>query len=552
MMRPLVCAACFALLAGPLLGQTATPPSTTPAPTFQVADIHSSPHTIFSFMPPPHLGGDRYSLHQATMTQLIATAYGVKADNVQGGPSWLDYDHFDIIAKVPPATPPDTLKLMLQALLKDRFNLVVHNGTGPVSGTLLTLEKAKPSLKQSTGAEDSDCPSDPPATEPPPAGVIPQAVIHCHNVTMEKFAQILRMKAGGYLFNKPPIVENTGLKGAYDFDLHWTSQGDLARAGADGISIYDALEQQLGLKLAPGVVQQPVLLVDKVNETPTPNPPDIAKLLPPLPPAQFEVAVIKPSKPDQRGMAGITADRVDVRGLTLKELISFVWQINPLDNDSLVGAPPWLDKDKFDFLAKMATDDSATVAPKGPPVDFDQLWQLLQALIVDRFQMKYHMEERPVTAYNLVAVNPRLQKADPTARTKCTEGPGPDGKDPRTANPVLNRLLYCQNMSMAQLADQLQHFANGFIYGPVKDETGIPGGWNFTLNFSSIGYVKPGIGGLPPPPLPPGTPGAPSDPSGALSLFDAVRQQLGLKLEKGKRTAPVLVIDHINETPTEN
>lgn len=551
MMRPLVYTGLVALLAGPLLAQS-VPPLPTAAPTFQAADIHTSPHTIYSFMEPPRLKGDRYSLHQATMTQLIATAYGVKADNVQGGPSWLDYDHFDIIAKVPPATPPDTLKLMLQALLKDRFNLVVHNGTGPVSGTLLTLEKAKPSLKPSAGAEDSDCPGDPPQTEPSPAGVIPQAVIHCHNVTMEKFAQILRMRAGGYLFNKPALVDNTGLKGAYDFDLHWTSQGDLARAGADGISIYDALEQQLGLKLAPGVVQQPVLLVDKVNETPTPNLPDIAKILPPLPPAQFEVAVIKPSKPDEHPMGRINGDRVDVQALNLKMLITDMWEINPLDSESLVGAPPWLDKDNFDMQAKVSTDDLAGAGPRGPQIGFEELRQLLQSLIVDRFQMKYHMEERPVTAYTLVAVNPKLQKADPTARTKCTEGPGPDGKDPRTANPVLNRLLYCQNMTMAQLADQLQYFANGFIYGPVKDATGLTGGWNFTLSFSSIGYVKPGIGGLPPPPLPAGTPGAPSDPSGALSLFDAVRQQLGLKLEKGKRTASVLVIDHINETPTEN
>ena len=158
----LACAGLAALLAVPLIGQTATPAQPpTPEPTFQGADIHPSPHTMYSFMPPPSLQGDRYTLHQAAMTQLIATAYGVKADNVQGGPSWLDYDRFEITAKVPPATPPATLKLMLQALLKDRFNLVVHNGTGPVTATVLTLEKQKPALKPSAGGEEADCPSDP-------------------------------------------------------------------------------------------------------------------------------------------------------------------------------------------------------------------------------------------------------------------------------------------------------------------------------------------------------------------------------------------------------
>ena len=62
---------------------------------------------------------------------------------------------------------------------------------------------------------------------------------------------------------------------------------------------------------------------------------------------------------------------------------------------------------------------------------------MLQALLEDRFKLQVHMEDRAVWAYTLIAVNPKLRKADPLSRTRCKEGPGPDGKDPRTANPVL-------------------------------------------------------------------------------------------------------------------
>ena len=170
---------------------------------------------------------------------------------------------------------------------------------------------------------------------------------------------------------------------------------------------------------------------------------------------------------------------------------------------------------------------------------------MMRAMISERFQMKWHMEDRPVTAYTLVAANPKLKPTtDPTERTKCKEGPGPDGKDPRTANPILNRLLTCQNMTVAQIGDELQHVANGYIYNTVTDGTGLKGSYDFTLSFSSADKILP-------------TPAAgdaanSSDPNGALSVFDAVNKQLGLKLEKTKRSYPVLVIDHIEETPTEN
>jgi uncharacterized protein (TIGR03435 family) len=81
----------------------------------------------------------------------------------------------------------------------------------------------------------------------------------------------------------------------------------------------------------------------------------------------------------------------------------------------------------------------------------------------------------------------------------------------------------------------------------VVDDTGIKGSYDFTLSFSSADKILPDTGGSV------GSSGpTASDPNGALSVFDAIRGQLGLKLEKTKRPYPVLVIDHMEETPTPN
>ena len=102
-------------------------------------------------------------------------------------------------------------------------------------------------------------------------------------------------------------------------------------------------------------------------------------------------------------------------------------------------------------------------------------------------------------------------------------------------------LLICQEQ-----VEELQRIAAGYIYSPVLDTTGIPGSWDFTLSFSSVDLTR-GVG-----PSQPGNASAASDPNGAISLFDAVTKELGLKLEKQRRPVPVLVIDSIDEHPTEN
>jgi uncharacterized protein (TIGR03435 family) len=528
----------LALLSSAGFAQTAAAPV-----TFEIADVRVSPHRTFPFLEPGSQRGDRYIIRQATIVDLVATAYSVDVANVQGGPSWLEMDRFDIVAKAPLKMPKDTLKLMLQALLAERFGLVMHKGSVPMPAYVLSAPKGKLKMTQGDGGE-SHCEFVPPPANTPQGAIVPVGFT-CKNMTMDEFADSVHQWAGGYLTE--PVVNSTGLEGGWDFDIKWTGRGQLAKAGADGISVFDAVDKQMGLKLDLLTAPRPVWVVDSVKEKPTPNAPDIEKKLPPPPAPQFDVAVIKPSNPDTTGINGdVNGGVVDLKGATLKFMIAFAWDLNANDNEVIAGAPKWLDVDRFDIMAKVSSDPLGGGKPR---ISEEELQLMLQALLIERFKMQIHTEDRPITAYTLLAGTPKMKMADPASRTRCKEGPGPDGKDPRIASPVLNRLLTCQNMTTAQISEELQHVAPGYIYGPVLDGTGIKGSFDFTLSFSSADLTKASAAGSGSSAS--GTSGG-SDPNGALSLFDAVSKQLGLKLEKQRRPAPVLVIDHIEEKPTEN
>jgi len=533
-----------ALLSVPSVAQ---PPAA--SKSFVIADVHVSAFTSNPFMHGNSIQNDRYFLTQATMVDLIATAYGVDAVNVHGGPTWLERDRYDIRAQVPPKTTPDDVKLMLRSLLADRFHLVVKTGSAPMPTYILSAGPGKPKMSESQTADGSCMPQPPPQNQP--AGAPSYITVNCKGLTMAALADTLHNFAGGYL--DQPVVDETGLAGTWDFTIKWTGHDQLAKQGADGISIFAAVEKQLGLKLELKTTPRPVFEVASVDETPTPNVANIAEALPEPPPAPFEVAVIKPSAPDERGYGRISGGQIETRAIPLEFLINFGWDLDPGNNESIANAPPWLDNAKFDILAKAGAGVRVDHFSSGDLINYEDLRSMLRALIADRFQMKWHMEDRPVTAYTLIPIKPRLKPTtDPTQRTRCKEGPGPDGKDPRITSPILNRLLTCQNMTIAQIGDELQHVANGYIHNPVTDGTGLKGSYDFTLSFSSVDKILPNTNSGANNSNPANANTTSSDPNGALSIFDAVSRQLGLKLEKTKRPYPVLVIDHIEQTPTAN
>jgi uncharacterized protein (TIGR03435 family) len=163
-----VALALFALLSASSLAQTPTV-----SKSFVIADVHTSPFTSYPFMHGNSIQGEHYFLTQATMIDLIATAYGVDAANVQGGPTWLERDRYDIRAKVPTKTTQDDVKLMLRALLADRFHLVVKPGTAPMPTYILSAGPGKPKMTESAGTGEGSCiPLPRPQNTPPRRSVL--------------------------------------------------------------------------------------------------------------------------------------------------------------------------------------------------------------------------------------------------------------------------------------------------------------------------------------------------------------------------------------------
>jgi uncharacterized protein (TIGR03435 family) len=233
----------------------------------------------------------------------------------------------------------------------------------------------------------------------------------------------------------------------------------------------------------------------------------------------------------------------------------------------VVGGPKYLDDDRYDITAKAPSQATSMISSMAqgnqPPVDVDALRLMLRALLIDRFKLKTHMEDQPRNAYTLLAAKPKMKKADPSNRTGFKEGPGPDGKDPRKETPALGRLVTCQNMTMGQLAELLPKIAGGYFQNAsttVIDATGLDGAYDFTLSFSPAGILNGGGGGRggDGAAAPGGTPGGAagageaSDPGGGMTLYDAMEKQIGIKMEIQKRPVPVLVIDHMEQRPTDN
>jgi uncharacterized protein (TIGR03435 family) len=357
------------LLAGAAFSQTGKSPS-----GFEAADVHVSAQVRFPYMRGPVIRDGRYDLHNATMVDLIATAYGVEGDKVSGGPTWLEMARYDVIAKMPARSDREAQEAMLQALLADRFKLAVHHGTAPVEAYALTV--AKPGLfEKSDGTGSGFC-----QFEPQNAGRGgAQAYIEkCANMTLAKFAeQLPRIGFAGMYLNQHLVVDQTGLNGTWDLNFKYTFR--MLPGQGETITLFEALEKQLGLKLEFTKIVLPVIIIDSVNEKPSDNLPNITEILKvPPPPTEFEVAVVRPSAPGGRGGFRIQGGgRITASGMTLRTLIRQAWNF---PEELIAGEPKWVDDDRFDIIAKATTDSPADA----PPIDIDTTWAMLRNLLKER------------------------------------------------------------------------------------------------------------------------------------------------------------------------
>jgi len=527
----------------------------TQQPKFDMADVHVSA-TAHGFA--QNFGGvlreGRYVNRDATMLNLIEAAYGVSEDSISGGPGWISSDLYDVVAKVPTDTTIKTANLMLQSLLADRFKLVVHSGTSPVPRYVLTVGKNGSKLKAADGSGDPACqPIQQPGGDggrgPVDLASLPNIRVACHNLTASAIAQNLHQMAGGYFDHD--VIDSTKLEGSWDFDLEWTARGALSAKGADGISVFAAVEKQLGLKAELQNVPMPSLVIESANRKPTPNSPEVSTSLA-MAAARFEAASIKPHDPSKPSPGGAYllyrgGSQMEAGG-TLRALIAVSYQFSQnIAVVMVVGLPKSADSERWDILAKVPTtgEGAPNKAAGGraapPPLSIGL--EMLRGLLVDQFELKTHTENREVTVYALTVGSgkPKLTKAADSERVGCK----PDPDAPKPVN-KMGPMIGCKNTTMAELADLVQQNAQAYIDHPVVDATGLEGGYNFAIGWTPRAQLQ--AQPAPNAEQPAGTLAQASDPDG-ISLFEAVEKELGLKLVKQKRSIPVIVVDHVSEKP---
>jgi len=394
------------------------------------------------------------------------------------------------------------MKLMLRALLVDRFKLVFHTDLKPLPAFVMTAAK-KINMKEAPEGEDSTC-------EPRGGGEEGTITLDCKNITMPVFAERFHQYANGYL--KDPVVDQTGLKGGYDFSIRWTGRQVLDEKH-EGTSFFEAAEKQLGLKFEQKKAPLPAMAIDSVNETPTPNLPGVEEKLK-VTATEFEVAVIKKSPPGMKTDGGFKpGGRLEVQAISIKDLLPFIYDVDP---NMIVGIPKWLESDKYSIIAKPPTE-----------VSMDALRVMLRNLFIDQFKLETHKEEQqvPVWVMTVSKKGLKMEKAEAGTAPGCKPG----GME--------NELIHwtCKATTMKQFGEQFHRYAGGYLDHSVVDETGLTDAYNFGLSWTPKGRLNPQAPSA-------GASGEARDPGG-LTFFEAADRQLGVKFESQKRPMQVIVID---------
>jgi uncharacterized protein (TIGR03435 family) len=345
-----------------------------------------------------------------------------------------------------------------------------------------------------------------------------------------------------------PIMDRTGLTKPYDFTLKLVL-GPYARTRDDLARIYtEGFLKQLGLAVVRGDVPQPAFVVDAVDRTPTANSRDIAKLLPALADLEFEVATIKPAADNEpQDTIRPAGSQITFSGFNMQGLLTRAFE---LPTGAMLGdALPTLPQQRYTIVVKLPPDIDARAVYQDP----DQINDMLKKLLIDRFQVKYHWGRwTQPDAYVLLAGSPKMKKADPNSRSFCKFGPPEGEKSARGANSPFDGEFHCQNVTMAQFADRAQAVAGSEVKNRVADKTGLTGSYDFTVFYTTGHKMRVDAIAAQAAAQQAGDAPSPSDPVVGLTVEDAFRKQLGLRLEKQPLTLPSLVLDHFERTPTEN
>jgi uncharacterized protein (TIGR03435 family) len=264
----------------------------------------------------------------------------------------------------------------------------------------------------------------------------------------------------------------------------------------------------------------------------------------PLP--TFEVASVKPNKPDASGriQVGIAFEpgRFNATAVTVKQLIALGYHVREIQ---ISGGPGWMDSDRFDVDAKEEDADVAALQKLPPEEREKQLRLRVQSLLGDRFKLKvdFATKEFPVYALVVAKNGPKLHESKPVD----SGAKGADGRSGET--PQMMRVeageMSGQGLPMESLATLLSQQ----LGRTVLNKTGLTGKYDFTLKWApEQGHATmmqgPPSGGT-------AADNAPPPESTGPSIFTAIQEQLGLKLESTKGPVQTVVVVNV-EKPTQN
>lgn len=245
-------------------------------PEFEVASVKPHPadgDRRVSMLAQP---GGRFVAVNIPLRLLIRTAYQLQNDQIVGGPSWLQTDRFDIEARAAdaPGAPGPPLLEMLKSLLADRFSLTTHREQRELP--VFALERVKSDGPLGPGLRVTVCPDA--ATDlarPTPCATIqnPAGALTMRGAPFNQIVPYLAPFVGRV------VVDRTGLMDRYDLDLKWTpdapaqgreTAGQPPVPAADAVSIFTAVQEQLGLRLSASKDLVDVLVIETL-ERPAPN-----------------------------------------------------------------------------------------------------------------------------------------------------------------------------------------------------------------------------------------------------------------------------------------
>ena len=259
----------------------------------------------------------------------------------------------------------------------------------------------------------------------------------------------------------------------------------------------------------------------KDTEWTIPEPPPPPKIMSADATPTFEVATIKPAKPN--GFFSLTVNRsgmLNTTSTSLSDLIKFAYDLHPRQ---ITGGDSALEMEKYDITGKPDTPGMPNVT---------QLKAMVQQLLKERFALKFHLDKKelPVYAIGVAKSGNKMTKNDSNPNGL----PGFGGGGPRG--------MFVRNATMTEFAHVLQ--AN-VLDKPVVDQSGLgTARWDFIIKWTPDASTRP-LG------APDGPVAASADPDAPPDLFAAFQQQLGMKLESTKAPVDVLVIDHV-EKPSAN